>query len=1195
MIKESTIQQVRQADITEVISSYIKLDRNNKACCPFHNEKTPSFSVDRKKGIYKCFGCGVGGDAIRFVMDYDRLDFMAAVEKIASICKIEVEYEHVNKEEIKKQRNELSESRAVLNYAIKKYREILWENKESEAWRYIVGERGITEEALTKWQIGFAPDEWRTLTHTLIQDGKYQPASDIGIVKTSNGQNYDAYRNRIIIPIKNQRGEYVGIGGRILPTPEPASASHPLSGGTEGGLGAGGHAIKYLNSPESKLYHKSQILFGLYESEKEIKAQKKALLVEGYLDVISLHEHGFENSVATCGTALTSDQAKLLHRHTDHVIVIRDGDEAGQKAMQKDVPILLQHGFKINVVILDKDMDPDSLVRKEPGHLQELLKDPEDAVMYLATEWITTAGEDVYNASQATLSVLRLLTNISNSLLRNKYLEKICKANKWKLTDLRKQLDDILKEKEEDILEADEDDPYRGLPADVDRNDVIKFGFFERTDKHKTGYYFLNGSGGDGHQLTNFILKPLFHIYSPTDNRRMIAVNNGYVERILEMPSDKMLSVEFVCGTLFKEGNFVPRDGFSKGHLFKILNKIGDKFPICYEIKKLGWQPEGFFAFNNNVFQPPAEDGRAGSMMEYDEYGIVQVGEGRYLSPSIGKSNVLVRDEESIFENDKYLTYKESQINFTTWSELMVRVYDQNAWMAIPFAVATIMRDIIRQITKIPHLYLYGQVGSGKSEFGESVSYLFFSGKDTSGELYKPMNLNQGTDYAFFNRMERFVNVPNALNEFDENAIPDEWFRAIKSAYDGEGREKGRKERDRATVQKINCTLVIMGQYLGTKDDNSVLSRSLPLPIRKIDDRPEQQIHDFNELKEQEKRGLSSILIEMMNWRPHFKKYFAEAFYKIARLLQDEVPAGSVPSRLIKNVACMMTVVHLVNEKVKLPFTDEQFYHYAKSFMSNMAALITKTSGVSEFWSMMEYLLDRSLIVEGFDFFIETRDHVILRPAREEEMRKEFTVPKKMLFMRLGNIHKLYRENSRKTGTDSGLNESTLILYIKEQPYYIGMAKSERFTTPEGKQIKTSCLVVDYERLDINLERTVMDSREERTRETIVGEVIKNAEETTRKGIFKFTLSHIHQRQSIPPLGGTERGEPPLTEYLYTTCFTTEPTILWEAQKEKRLEVTGLVSVHRSGNYEKRTMDVISWKNEMQMKESNNVNEQEIF
>lgn len=1180
MLKESTITQVRQADIAQVIGSYIKLDRNNKACCPFHDERTASFSVNNKKGIYKCFGCGAGGDVIRFVMDYDHLDFIAAIEKIAAICKIEVEYEKVNKEEVKKQRDEIAESQAVLNYAIKKYREILWSDKQSTAWQYITSERGLSEEALTRWQIGYAPDEWRTLTQHLIQDGKYKPSSDIGIVKTSNGQNYDAYRNRITIPIKNERGEYIGIGGRALPTLPP-------SGGDGGGP-------KYLNSPESALYHKSRVLFGLYEAEKSIRTQKKVILVEGYLDVISLHEAGFENTVATCGTALTHDQVKLIQRYTDHVIILRDGDEAGRKAIQKDVPILLQHGLKISVIILEDGEDPDSLVHKNKSFLEDFMKEPEDAVMWLATEWIGAAGEDVYNASEATLSVLRLLANIENSVLRNKYLEKICKSNRWKLTDLRHQLEEVLKEKVEEENEEDENDPYKNLPENVDRNDVIKYGFFERTDKYKTGYYFLNGSGGDGHQLTNFILKPLFHIYSPTDNRRMIAVNNGYVERILEMPSDKMLSVEFVCGTLFKEGNFVPRDGFAKGHLYKILNKIGDKFPICYEIKKLGWQPEGFFAFNNYIYKPadhdndginnasatsPLQGGQrgVGALEAYDEYGIAKIGDQRFLSPSIGKANDLIRNDESIFENDKYLTFKESPVNFEQWADLMVRTYDQNAWMAIPFAVATIMRDIIRQITKIPHLYLYGQVGSGKSEFGESVSYLFFSGKGTDGELYKPMNLNQGTDYAFFNRMERFINVPNALNEFDENAIPDEWFRAIKSAYDGEGREKGRKERDRATVQKINCTLILMGQYLGTKDDNSVLSRSLPLPIRKVDDRPEVQVKDFNRLKELEKQGLSGILTEMMDWRPIFKKNFAEAFYKISRLMQDEVTTESVPNRIVKNMACMMTVVHLVNEKIKLPFTDKEFFQYAREFMNNMAALIVKTSGISEFWSMMEYLLDRALIVDGFDFFIEARNHVILRPSRTEEIRKDFPAPRKLLFIRLSNIHKLYRENSRKTGNDAGLNESTLVLYMKEQPYYIGQAKSERFTTPEGKQIKTSCIVVDYEKLDINLERTILESPEDRIKETIIGEVIRNAEETSKRGIFKFTLAHLRQK---------ETADGPFTENVYTTCFTSDPIVQWEAQKEKKLQVTGMVSVHKNGNYEKRTMDITSWKNELQMKEA---------
>lgn len=1162
MIKDTSIEEVRNANISEVVEAYIKLDKHNKACCPFHDEKTPSFSVDEKKGIYKCFGCGEGGDAIHFVMEKDRLDFISAVEKVADICGIHLEHEAIDESAYKEKINNTKEEKEVIDFAVKKYRKILWSDRTGKAWNYIHKYRTLTEDTLAKWQIGYAPNAWRTLTPTLVNNGKYKPALNTGIINTSKGINYDTYRDRIIFPIKNHKGEFVGLGGRIIPGEDPSDATKKQP--------------KYINSLESKIYHKSKILFGLYEAHKAIRKTNTAILVEGYMDVITLHQAGFENAVATCGTALTEQQARVLSRLCKKIIILRDGDDAGRNAIQKDIPKLIAQGLKTEVAELPQDVDPDDIIHAGSEDLKDILNDAEDGILLLATEWSQEAGDDVFDTSQVIIDILKMISLIPASILQAEYLKKVCKANRWKLTDIRKQFESILKQKEKEI--SSEDDPLQNLPEDVDKDEVIQYGFFERLKKHKTGYYFLNGDGSSGKAMTNFVIKPLYHIDSETDNRRMISINNGFQESILELPSDKMLSADYVLGTFYKSGFYLPREGFGKNHLYKILNKISGSFPRAYEIDSLGWQPEGFFAFNNFIYRPAKINDPNGKLEQYNDYGIASVDDQLFLSPSVSKIQEHYRDTDSIYENDKFLTYTKSPINFEEWASLFSKVYEQNSWMAIPFAVATAMKDLIRPVTKIPHLYLYGQIQSGKSEFGESISYLFFSGKDSQGEPYKPMNLNQGTTYAFHNRMERFANAPNALNEFDENAIPDEWFRAIKAAYDGEGREKGRKEKNRAMVQKVKCTLILMGQYLGSKDDNSVLTRSLPLALRRKDHRTDEEVKNFFRLKELEKEGLSGILLEIMNWRPLFESKFKEKFLSISKEMKENArkEGDNISDRIVKNIACMRATIELISEKIKLPFSVPQYNEYAFSFMRKMSALVAKTSGTSEFWGMVEFLLDRGQITDGFDFFIESRDHINLRYGKSDTENKAFTAPKKMLFIRLSNIHKLYREQTRRTGADQGMNETTLLLYMKEQPYWIGNAKSETFTTPDGKKIKTSCIVIDYDLLDVNLER--YEAKDDREETTLVGEIIQEARETTKEGVFKFLIAIIQSE-------GGEDGEIPKTETIPINCFTSDPTIMWEASHDKKIEVTGWLNVNKSKYRTIRTMDVTSWKPESQIKQ----------
>lgn len=340
MITDKTIEEVRALPIMDVLSRYIKLDRTGSACCPFHGEKSPSFKVHKGRNVYKCFGCGASGDAIRFVQQHKNLPFYEAIEVIAKDHHIEVMYTEndMTPEERKQKMDKIEAARTVLHLAHEFYCNRL---KENPSILEVLKARGYTEEQIELHELGYAPDDWKSITKPVIERGFYEVAAEIGLIKTKDGNNYDALRHRITIPIRDHVGQLVGFGARAIGDAKP----------------------KYLNPSESFIYHKSSLLFGLDQAAQAIKEQGYAILVEGYFDVIGLNTRGVYNVVAPCGTACDDKQLKMLKRYTDTIVIMYDGDSAGAKATEKRIHQCLSMGFNGLVAPLDGE-DPEELAKK---------------------------------------------------------------------------------------------------------------------------------------------------------------------------------------------------------------------------------------------------------------------------------------------------------------------------------------------------------------------------------------------------------------------------------------------------------------------------------------------------------------------------------------------------------------------------------------------------------------------------------------------------------------------------------------------------------------------------------------------------------------------------------------------------------------------------------------------------------------
>jgi len=411
MIPDDMVEEVRAAaDIVDVIGEFVQLKkagREYKANCPFHEERTPSFYVVPAKGFYKCFGCGKSGDVFSFVMERQGLDFVEAVKHVAGRAGVQVR-------EVKRSQEEEDPNRPLYEingFARDWFRRQLEDATVGAAAREYLEGRGISADVCERYGLGFAPDEWRALRDAAAKHGLEEELMlEVGLLGSSerSREPYDRFRGRIMFTIESRSGRVIAFGGRIL------------DGDTK-------DAPKYLNSPETPIYHKGSNLYGLSWARHSIRREESALVVEGYMDVVSLAAHGFENVVAPLGTALTPEQAKLLSRYTKRVLLLFDSDAAGLRATFKAGDTLLEVGLHPAVVTLPPGEDPDTLVRSEGREGLEQYLD--QAVDVLDRKLQILDEKDYFSSIERTRSAVdRLLPTIraaSDPALHDIYVAKV--------------------------------------------------------------------------------------------------------------------------------------------------------------------------------------------------------------------------------------------------------------------------------------------------------------------------------------------------------------------------------------------------------------------------------------------------------------------------------------------------------------------------------------------------------------------------------------------------------------------------------------------------------------------------------------------------------------------------------------------------------------------------------------------------
>lgn len=540
MIDHATIGRIIDAaEIVDVISDFINLRKrgvNYLGLCPFHNEKTPSFTVSPAKGIFKCFGCGKGGNSVNFIMEHESLTYPNALKWLAKKYNIDV-VEKEETEEEKQLKDERESLMIVSSYAQKYFTQYLWEDAEGKA----VGlsyfrERGLRDDIIKKFDLGYCPDGKSKFTEAAQKEGyKIEFLDKTGLTIKRDDWQRDRFAGRVIFPIHNLAGRVIAFGGRILKD-DPKAA-------------------KYVNSPESDIYHKSKALYGIFLAKRELTRIDKCYLVEGYTDVLALHQAGIENVAASSGTALTTEQIRLIKRFTPNITIIYDGDEAGIKASLRGIDLILEEGMNVKVLLLPDGEDPDSFSRKKSAsELDEYIKINETDFIRFKTQLLLKNTENDPVAKARLISdVIRSVAVIPDTITRSVYLKECSRLLNVEEEILYTEIRKIKRKNSDDIRKR----VVREKPQNVTQQSVVK-----ETRKEELSV--------EERELLRYLLKycryPLFESEEIHNKTRIITcgefiigevenddlvLENSLFEAFLNEVKEKMIDPEFTLNKYF--------------------------------------------------------------------------------------------------------------------------------------------------------------------------------------------------------------------------------------------------------------------------------------------------------------------------------------------------------------------------------------------------------------------------------------------------------------------------------------------------------------------------------------------------------------------------------------------------------------------------------------------------------------------
>ena len=1071
MIPESVIEQVLDRNsIVDVVSEYgITLKRagaNLKALCPFKTEDTPSFMVSPAKNICHCFGCGEGGNPIKFVMKYDQVDFYTAIQKLAKRVNITIE-EREETESEKAMRLEREAQLAMMERVAAYYRALFKESEEAK--EYAFGRWG--EEFCEEAGIGFAPNSWDTLVSWAKSNGEsLDRMKELSLVCAGSHGFYDFYKGRIMIPVKDRMGRVISFTAR------------DITGNSE--------APKYLNGKETPLFNKGEVLFNFHLARRPAAQQQQVYAVEGAPDCMRLLQIEVANVVAPLGTAWTEAHFKMLKPIAHRICFLPDADPpkdghdygAGVEAVIKNGKEAMKHGFSVSVKPIPlgkggKKQDPDEYCTtiERFNELEE-----RDFILWLATLRFDKAKTTEQKATVVT-EIASLLALVENPTEQNMLIDELAEINGKKDTFWQKALSEQKRIANEQA--ASDKKEKKKSDEETDMEQLAKYGFYI-----KKGKYCSTTKDGSEWEWSNFIMQPLFHIDNKDSPKRMFYIVNEYGEkRLVAFQQDDLTSLGKFMTIIEGTANFIWMA--TAKEFTKLRRALYENMETATEIKQLGWQREGFYAFGNGVW-----DGT--QFHQVDDMGIVRLGKefgrnwmgeqttGCYYLPAFSlqyKHDVRLFKFEKTFVHMGY-----SKLPLVDFTGQIFRVFGDNGRIGFCFLMATLFRDIVTAETRsFPILNLFGPKGSGKSELGHTLMSFFIIGN-------VPPNIQNSTLPAL---NDTVAAVSNALVHIDEfkNDIDIYKREFLKGLWDGTGRTRMNMDLDKKKeTTSVDAGIILSGQEMATADI-ALFSRFVYLTFDTSEFTKEQQT-EYNRLKEMRSHGVSHLTLQLLR---HRKKMETE-FKDIYRLTQSEIDAAlendRIEDRIKNNWLIPLAVLRTLEGSLGISLHYDEMKPVVIEGIRRQNAECKSNNELAGFWNTVQYLVSEGELIAEGDFRVDycntLKTDIYVNGTQWPQGRR-------VLMLQTTRVLKLYKKANKQTD-EQGLPESSLKYYLEKSREYIGKKSAVRFKIflkggvpkmipaasstehPHQASQTQRAMCFDYDRLvanyGINLESTGIDA-----------------------------------------------------------------------------------------------------------------------
>lgn len=1037
----------------------LRVDGHTKRTqCPIHGGDDKNFSV------YEYGGCcwsqcgGKSWDTVELIRDLKKLSYPEALEELARIGGVEVKRsEERNPEQIaaaQKAEAYRQSLLATMKAALNIYRQdkpVVSEVDGKEVSNFVFDGRMLSAETVTAFLGPRTGPNQNDLLASTEKGMSAEAMLELGLLgQTSDGRRYDFFRNRILFPIQDHNGVLVGLAGRARKGSKQKA--------------------KYVNSKQSPIFDKSNLMYGLAQNRRNIH-ERGAILMEGYWDVLTCYDNNIRRCVAGMGTALTSGQLARLKRYTNKLTVVYDGDKAGIKAAIKAIPLALTMGFDVKVAFLpaidpeskDKEWhDPDSYVRQVGAKaFIKLLDKAEDAFAWIMDHYCKSDDDDKIN--QALDLAADIFLDIKDQVRKVRYEGSAKEVLGSKLFKLLQTRIGVMEEKRDD-------ERSRPVYTKEQVETINEYGIYLKNNR----FYAAESITRHGMSITNFIVRPVMTVKGSSATNCLVEFINVRGQKAsCEIDTDNLVEIGKFKNKALREGNYVFDEVAKPYHYTRILRWLMDQIPLCYPITTLGYHRKtGFYAWANGILQPE------GKFVEVNEYGVVKYEQDHFYLPAFSKVNVGGKSDEdsNSYEDQRCFVYR-PVLNSTCpsiydWSKDFLAVHGNNGVVGLVFYTAAIFRTMIYNKFKcFPILNPFGPPGSGKSFLAWSLVAMF-------GEARKPFNVTDGTNVGFFRRLAQIRDGLVFLDEFS-NGIDFKRYQALKNIYDGAGREKGVASQDNRTVTtQVNSAVVLCGQEQPAQDV-ALFSRTITLNFtpKNHSDEEKRRAKKFKKLEES--ACLSAITCKLLKHREQvrlrFDPIYDEIISKLSALVPKDAPKNVV-ARMVKNNAMILTAYKIISEleSFALPYDKAQSV-LAKIMVQQMYA-ISQEDDLANWWNIFEYLLSRSQIRHNKEFKAEMETEISVKKSKEKGNGPHtytFEHPKKILYLNLNLCFRMYAEQAKREGNVNALNKEAIAHYLRGSEAYIG----EKKLRLNGRVTPLFAFAVDHLPLDVQLTSEYMRER----------------------------------------------------------------------------------------------------------------------